>query len=38
MQARFEKEGSLQVSEAIDLMEQVWGKDRFVNKEQTNNE
>lgn len=33
MQARFEKEGSLQVSEAIDLMEKVWGKDRFVNKE-----
>lgn len=33
MQARFEKEGSLIVSEAIDLMEKVWGKDRFVNKE-----
>ncbi len=33
MQARFEKEGSLQVGEAIDLMEKVWGKDRFVNKE-----
>lgn len=33
MQARFEKEGSLKVEEAVDLMEQVWGKDRFVNKE-----
>ena len=38
MQARFEKEGSLQVSEAIDLMEQVWGKDRFVNKEKSESE
>lgn len=38
MQARFEKEGSLQVSEAIDLMEKVWGKDRFVNKEKTESE
>ena len=36
MQARFEKEGSLQVGEAIDLMEKVWGKDRFVNKEKDN--
>lgn len=36
MQARFEKEGSLQVEEAIDLMEKVWGKDRFVNKEKEN--
>ena len=38
MQARFEKEGSLQVSEAIDLMEKVWGKDRFVNKEKSKSE
>ncbi|HIZ86347.1 MAG TPA: 4Fe-4S binding protein [Candidatus Coprenecus stercoravium] len=38
MQARFEKEGSLQVSEAIDLMEKVWGKDRFVNNENTKSE
>ena len=38
MQARFEKEGSLQVSEAIDLMEKVWGKDRFVNKEKLKSE
>ena len=36
MQARFEKEGSLLVGEAIDLMEKVWGKDRFVNKEKDN--
>lgn len=36
MQARFEKEGSLQVGEAINLMEKVWGKDRFVNKEKDN--
>lgn len=33
MQARFEKEGSLPLSDAISLMENVWGKDRFVNKE-----
>ena len=36
MQARFEKEGSLLVGEAIDLMEKVWGKDRFINKEKGN--
>lgn len=36
MQARFEKEGSLEVAEAIDLMERVWGKDRFINKENSN--
>ena len=36
MQARFEKEGSLLVGEAIDLMEKVWGKDRFINKEKDN--
>ena len=36
MQARFEKEGSLEVEEAIELMEKVWGKDRFVNKEKNN--
>ncbi len=33
MQARFEKEGSLSYAESIELMEKVWGKDRFVNKE-----
>lgn len=33
MQARFEKEGSLPFSDAIRLMENVWGKDRFINKE-----
>lgn len=33
MQARFEKEGSLPFSDAINLMENVWGKDRFINKE-----
>lgn len=33
MQARFEREGSLQSMEAIELMERVWGKDRFENKE-----
>ncbi|HIZ87764.1 MAG TPA: 4Fe-4S binding protein [Candidatus Coprenecus pullistercoris] len=38
MQARFEKEGSLLVGEAIDLMEKVWGKDRFINKEQSKTE
>jgi Na+-translocating ferredoxin:NAD+ oxidoreductase RNF subunit RnfB len=33
MQARFEKEGSLPLLDAISLMENVWGKDRFINKE-----
>lgn len=33
MQARFEREGSLKSSESIELMEEVWGKDRFENKE-----
>ena len=33
MQARFEREGSLKASESIELMEEVWGKDRFENKE-----
>lgn len=37
MQAKLEKEGSLKSSEAIDLMEKVWGKDRFVNKEKDKN-
>ncbi len=36
MQARFEKQGSLLFSEAIDLMEKVWGKDRFINKDKNN--
>ncbi len=37
MQARFEKEGSLTYVEAIKLMENVWGKDRFINKEKEPN-
>lgn len=37
MQARFEKEGSLPFSDAITLMEKVWGKDRFVSKEKEEN-
>lgn len=33
MQKRFEKEGSMNLAEGIDIMEHIWGKERFVNKE-----
>ncbi len=32
MQAIYEKEGSLKIEEAIELMEKVWGNERFINK------
>ena len=32
MQARFEREGSLSPEETIEIMEKIWGKDRFLNR------
>ncbi len=34
MQTRHEKEGKLQQATAIEIMEQVWGKDRFAGNDQ----
>ncbi len=33
MQVRYEKDGSLSFSDSISVMEKVWGKDRFINKD-----
>lgn len=36
LQTRFQREGSLSSEEAIEIMETIWGKDRFVNKNKKN--
>lgn len=38
MQAIYEKEGSLPLGESLSLMEKIWGKERFINKERKDNE
>lgn len=32
MQTRFQREGNLSSEESVEIMETIWGKDRFINK------
>lgn len=36
MQTRFVKEGSIESEDGVDVMERIWGKERFINKEREN--